>query len=201
MTEFNQQDLQLVEKLLKGDEASFTLFYNTYFPRVFRFCRLRVSDEQTCNDVVQQTLINAMKGLSHYRGEASLLTWLNQICRNEISAWYKKTGAKMTQTSSLDQNPNLQAVIESIPSGIGGERMDLLDDGIKELVQVSLDSLPSAYGKALELKYIEGLSVAEIAQHFDMGDVAIQSLLARARKAFKSVFSDLQKDYLALGHG
>ena len=191
----HKEDLALVRRLLKGDEASFNVFYNTYFPRLFRFCNVRMNDTEACKDVVQQSLSNAMRALSGYRGEASLHTWLCQISRNEISSWYKKVGKKQDMTSSLDDNPDLLAAIESLPLGINGELESPHEDVLKSLVQTSLDMLPSAYGTALELKYIEGLSVAEIAVRFELGEVAIQSLLARARKAFKDVFSDLQSEY------
>ena len=191
----HKEDQVLIEKLLKGDESAFKSFYNTYFPRVFRFCLLRVNDEETCKDVVQQVMINAMKGLVTYRGEASLFTWLCQIARNEIAVWFKKTGRKQNLTSSFDEYPSLQAALESLPTSIEGETSSLHDDALKSLVQTSLDCLPSAYGAALELKYIEGLSVSEIAEQLSLTEIAVQSLLARARKAFKIVFSDLEKEY------
>lgn len=190
----HRDDVALVKALLKGDQTSFTLFYNTYFPRVYRFCRLRLDDEETCKDIVQQCLTNAMRALHGYRGEASLYTWLCQIGRNEIAAWYKKTGRHLAKHSSIDDNPSLLAAIESMPSSITGEALDMQDDTVRALVQTSLDILPSSYGKVLELKYIEGLSVSEIAATLQMGEVVIQSLLARARAAFKKVFLDLQKE-------
>ena len=191
----HKSDLDLVKRLLKGDEPTFGVFFNTYFPRIYRFCKLRVKDEESAKDVVQQVMINAMRGLGNYRGEASLFTWLCQIARNEISLWYKKSGKKQELTESLDNNPSLRSAVESLASGIEGEARSLHDDVLKELVQISLDCLPTAYGTALELKYIEGLSVSEIASHFSLTEIAVQSLLARARKAFKEVFSDLQHEY------
>ncbi len=191
----HKEDLALVKKLLKGDEIAFSTFYSAYFPRLFRFCLLRLEDEDTCKDVVQQVMINSMKGMAGYRGEASLFTWLCQIARNEVSTWFKKTGRKQNLTSSLDALPELQAALESMPTSIEGEALSLHDDVLKTLVQTSLDYLPSAYGAALELKYIEGLSVAEIAEELSITEIAVQSLLARARKAFKTIFSDLEKEY------
>lgn len=195
----HKEDQSLVKFLLKGDEDKFKEFYNLYFPRIYRFCKSRIDSEDSCKDIVQQSMINAMKGLHNYRGEASLYTWLCQIARNEIHAWFKKHGQKDQLNTSIDQNEAIIAAIESIPSGINGEKYNINEDVLTELVQVSLDSLPSAYGKVLELKYLEGLSVAEIAYQMDSGEIAIQSLLARARNAFKSVFEDLRKDAYHLG--
>lgn len=62
-------------------------------------------------------------------------------------------------------------------------REDLL-----HLVTVALDRLPGSYGDALEWKYIEGLSVAEISTRLGQSVLATQSMLARARSAFREAF-------------
>ena len=110
----HREDLALTQELLNGDQIAFETFYNSYFGRVYRFCDKRVSDSEACKDIVQQTFIKAMRYLDTYRGEASLHTWMCQICRNEISTWYKKTGARSAQVLSLDQNPTVMAALESV---------------------------------------------------------------------------------------
>ena len=55
------------------------------------------------------------------------------------------------------------------------------------LIQFALDQLPEHYAAALELKYVEGFSSKEIAQRLETSDEALQSLLARARRAFRDV--------------
>lgn len=189
----HQADLALVKTLLAGDEASFTRFYNTYADKVYRFCLGRIKDEANCQDIVQHCMTKAMRHLHTYRGEASLLTWLFQIARNEIASWYRQFGKNDACTTSIDDNPNLLAAIESIPSTLDGSSPDL--EGLSLLVNTTLDALPSVYGDVLEMKYIEGLSVQEIAQLTNTGATAVQSQLARARKAFKSVFQDLQQEW------
>lgn len=62
------------------------------------------------------------------------------------------------------------------------------------LVQVALDLLPGAYSDLLEWKYIYGLTVAEISERSRTGPKAVESMLARARKAFREVFSVLEKN-------
>ena len=56
---------------------------------------------------------------------------------------------------------------------------------IVRLVQLTLDGLPPKYGDVLEWKYIHGLTVAEIAARLKMGVKAVESLLTRARQAFR----------------
>jgi RNA polymerase sigma-70 factor (ECF subfamily) len=79
-------DRELVQQMLAGEERAFVAFFETYFPRVYRFALPRLNrNEDTAKDVVQASLIKAMRKLGDYRGEAALFTWLCQICRREIA--------------------------------------------------------------------------------------------------------------------
>ena len=60
---------------------------------------------------------------------------------------------------------------------------------IARLVQVVLDRLPGRYGDALEWKYIDGFSVAEIAERLALAPKAAESMLTRARAAFRDAFT------------
>jgi RNA polymerase sigma-70 factor (ECF subfamily) len=53
------------------------------------------------------------------------------------------------------------------------------------LIQAALDALPDRYGDVLEWKYVDGLSVKQIAQRLGVGPKAAESLLSRARGAFR----------------
>ena len=69
-----------------------------------------------------------------------------------------------------------------IPSG-GYQRREL-----SRVVQVTLDHLPGRYGEVLAWKYIEGTSVEEIGRRLGLGHKAAESLLTRARQAFREAF-------------
>ena len=79
------RDRRLVKQLLAGDERALQAFVNEYFPRLYRYARHRLNNEADVEDVVQAVLSQAARRLETWRGEASLLTWLVQICRHEIS--------------------------------------------------------------------------------------------------------------------
>ena len=63
--------------------------------------------------------------------------------------------------------------------------------------QVALDQLPQHYGNALEWKYLEGLPVKEIASRLKLSPKAAESLLTRAREAFRECFTSLTRTPLA----
>ena len=192
----NQDDYRLVQQVLKKDRQAFERFFEIYFARLFRFCRARVSQADAIEDIVQETLFKAIRNLSGYRGEASLFTWLCQICRHEISNWYQRSGRKSEALVSLDSETGLASALESLQVDFNDEVNRL---STEKLVQLTLDYLPDRYGKALEMKYLEGLSVREIADRLGTGSIATQSLLARARRAFR--FATGARSYIRVEMG
>lgn len=185
------RDRRLVKKLLAGDEAAQRQFFDEYFPRLYRYARHRLRNEADVEDVVQAAICQAARRLETFRGESTLLTWLVQICRHQIAHQYKRQEQREDRMLPFLNDDLLRAVVESIEVDERyspeqqSRRMELLG-----LIQFALDQLPENYASALEMKYIQGLSSKEIARLLELSDEAIQSLLARARRAFKDVFSE-----------
>ncbi len=188
---FNIADKRLAKRVLRKEKGAFDEFYEAYFPRIYRFClfRARGSDaESHVEDIVQDTMIRALRGLAGYRGEASLLSWLCQICNHEIIGWHRRNGKANKALLSVDL-PSVQAVLER--RDIASHQEAVEADLIRHLVHLSLECLPHDYASALELKYLAGYSVQEIARKLDRTVLATQSLLARARAAFARRYRDL----------
>ena len=179
-------DIQLIQRLVAGDERAFDAFFNAYFARVYRFALPRLNgDVEAAQDVVLSTLTKAMRRLSEFRGDSALFTWICQICRHEVVD-HIRARRRSRHVVLIDDQPELRQAIDSIEAP---EEYDLVENyGRAEtgrLVRVVLDRLPSSYGDALEWKYIEGESVEVIGERLGIGTTAAQSLLARARIAFR----------------
>ena len=183
-------DKKLVERMLAGDEQSFRAFFTTNFPRLFRFAMYRLhGDEAMAEDVVQNAIGKAIDKLDTYRGEAALYAWLCTFCRHEISAVLKR--ANRDPVDLIDDVPDIRATLESLMDPASTPEHDADRAELSRLIQVTMDSLPSSYADALEWKYIDGLSVAEIGERMGRGHKAAESLLNRARESFRDGFSTL----------
>jgi RNA polymerase sigma-70 factor (ECF subfamily) len=179
-------DPLLIQRMLAGDERAFETFFNGYFPRIYRFALPRLNgDADATRAIVQSTLEKAIRRLETFRGESGLFTWVCQICRNEIVD-HIRAERRMRHVVLIDDQPELRAAVESLEAP---DEFDVVKSyGRAEsarLVRVVLDRLPSGYGDALEWKYIEGESVETIGERLGIGTTAAQSLLARARRAFR----------------
>jgi RNA polymerase sigma-70 factor, ECF subfamily len=196
-------DRELVQQMLAGEERAFSEFFTTYFPRIFRFALPRLNrDQDTAKDVVQATLVKAMRKLGDYRGEAALFTWLCQICRREIADHVRAQVRRTDKVVLIEDSAEVRAALESIEAPASDDPLKRCDGAeLQRLVHAVLDRLPNRYGEALEWKYVEGRSVEEIGDLLGIGHTAAQSLLARARVAFRdgleAVFGASAADVLA----
>ena len=117
-----------------------------------------------------------------------MLTWLCTVCRREIAGWREREG-KVREVSFSDDRPEMRAVLERWPPSRRTIRRRCRRRELSGLVQLTLDHLPGRYGDVLEWKYMQGLSVDEIADRLGVGYKAAESLLTRARAAFRDGFS------------
>jgi RNA polymerase sigma-70 factor (ECF subfamily) len=187
-----EQDRSLATRVARGDAAAFDAFFKEYFPRLFRFALGRVdNDPALAEEVVQRTMCIVVRKMGTYRGEALLFTWLCQICRNEMSAVYRQRGDELREYLPIEDHPAVQAALESMSAEDFRPETAQRQKEIGEFVRATLQHLPGKYATALEMKYVNGNSVAEIARELELSEKATESLLTRARKAFKEGFNTL----------
>ncbi|HET6629811.1 MAG TPA: sigma-70 family RNA polymerase sigma factor [Woeseiaceae bacterium] len=193
-------DRALARRVAAGSEIAFEEFFREYFPRLFRFTLSRVSgDTALAEEVVQRTMCIVVTKMGGYRGEALLFTWLCQICRNEMSSLLRARGLHARNDTPLEDNPAVQAGLESLFGATGDPQSSHQSAEIARFVRVTLEYLPGRYATALEMKYIRGCTVDEIGAHFNISNKAAESVLSRARQAFKEGFRslwDFEPDFL-----
>lgn len=177
-------DKQLVRRMLAGDERAFEEFSDSYIPILYRFASRRLDrDRELTREIVQSTVCKAIAKLSTFRGEAALTTWLCACCRTEIAGYFRRQNRPIREVELAEDDIALDTPWSL--SSLEGPEQDLLRKETADLVHSALDSLPPHYGQALEWKYLDGLSVKEIADRLAVGPKAAESLLTRARQAFR----------------
>ena len=182
------RDRKLVRDVLAGDERALRAFFDTYLPRLYRYALHRLANPSDIDDVVQAVLSQAVRRLETWRGESTLLTWLLTLCRHEISRELSRASRDADMMQPYLNDELLRAMVETQQSedAFTPERAAQQRE-LAQLVRCTLDQLPEPQALALELKYIHGASSLEIAAKLAISDTATQSLLARARAAFREL--------------
>jgi RNA polymerase sigma-70 factor (ECF subfamily) len=187
-----EQDRELAAKVAAGDQQAFDQFFKEYFPRLFRFTLTRVdNDPELAEEIVQRTMCIVVRKMHSFRGEALLFSWLCQICRNEAHTIFRQRRLEFIDDLPIEDHPAVQAALEAMSADDFRPETAQRRDEIARFVRVTLEHLPANYSQVLEMKYVQGQSVAEIAGFLGIGDKAAESMLARARNAFKEGFHSL----------
>jgi RNA polymerase sigma-70 factor (ECF subfamily) len=182
-----EQDRLLVQQLLAGDQDALRRFFDEYFDRLYRFAYARLrGDAALAEDAAQNTLVRALRGLSGFRGDAGLFSWLGTICRNEIADLVEKSARVAAHTASLDAAGGARDAAQAVAAPESATEKALAGAERLRMIRQVLDELPGRYGEMLELKYIEEWDVERIAQRVGLSFEAAQSQLQRARLAFRS---------------
>jgi RNA polymerase sigma-70 factor (ECF subfamily) len=184
-------ELDLVARMRRGDERAFHQFFDAYASRLGAFVARRSSlNAAAIEDVVQMTLINAIRGLANFRGGSALFTWLCQICRNVLADARRKT-ATQPKTQSLDELAEERPLATIIELTDFRDPLDECEaDSTRGAVRRVINKLPARYARILELRFGDELTVPEISRTLQMTENAAESLLTRARQAFRAAWSE-----------
>ncbi|MEJ0100758.1 MAG: sigma-70 family RNA polymerase sigma factor [Pseudomonadota bacterium] len=187
-------DQDLVRRMLSGEQAAFDAFFGAHAARLAAFASRRSAlDAAALEDVVQQSLIKAIRNLAQFRGESTLHTWLCQICRN-VLADIRRKADRQPRVESLEAAMEKSA---ALPVQLIDYRDPLeacADDSTRAAIRRTINALPPRYSQVLELKYGDELPIEQIARQLSLTESAAQSLLARARRAFAEQWLEQAED-------
>jgi RNA polymerase sigma-70 factor (ECF subfamily) len=187
----HSEDMALVRRIADGDVESFEAFGDRYSPALYRFVLGKLNgNRELALEIVQTALVKALAKLETYRGGASLLTWLCACCRNEMLMHFRRQATTPVHVGLEDRLEPASGVAAGHPNAEAA----LLRREEARQVHVTLDSLPRHYAQVLEWKYVERLPVKEIAGRLGLAPKAAESLLTRARQAFRKSFEELRAE-------
>jgi RNA polymerase sigma-70 factor (ECF subfamily) len=182
---------ELINRMRRGDQRAFDQFFETYAARLGAFAARRSAlDAAGIEDVVQMTMINAMRSLGSFRGGSTLFTWLCQICRN-LLADARRKAARQPQTQSLEQLGEEKPLAKVVQLTDFRDPLDeCAADSERSAVRRAINRLPPHYSRILELRFGDELTVPEIARALQISESAAESQLVRARQAFRATWQD-----------
>lgn len=170
-----------------SDWAAFEALYDAELNRVFAFLLVRTGSRPLAEDLASETFFAAAK---HWRngGSAEVTpAWLTTVARRRLVDHWRNRDAQRRRLGRL--------VARRVD---GDDQADLLDPVASGLtddeVLEALASLSDRQRQALVLRYLDDLSITEVAEAMDVGYRAAESLLARARRAFTAAYTELAPD-------
>lgn len=185
----DQSVVELTDGLVAGDELAFQRFHERYFDRLFRYhLVITGGNEQASLDLVQETLLRVVRHVKRFEDESILWSWLTVLARSVARdhARRQKSYFRVLREFAEDWFGGRGAPEVVADSNPDGELRVCLDAALAGLVVLDR--------QLVEKKYLERMTVKDLALQFGLTPKAVESRLLRARKALKGHMLTLLDD-------
>jgi len=189
MSEFSGE---IVAQFIKGDESSFKVIFNFFYPRLFHFIREYIPNDDLAENVVQDTFLTLWNNGPRLKDDTNLNAWLYTVARNNCLKKLRDNKARKTssfsgQLNDLEMEMNIEAL-----SVLDTSVMTFAE--IERIIESTLAGLPLQCRRIFELSRFENKKNKEIAEELAISVKAVEGQITKALKAFKITL----KDYLPL---
>lgn len=152
-------------------------FYDRAFDEVYRYlCRAVLGDRALAEDLAQETFASVVAAERAGHAQMQSMSWVIGVARHKLVDHYRRTAS---------ENRRL-ALVWAAGHHTDDDRLDDLDRESPQRVVELLRELSSAHRLVLALRYVDELTVEEIANLLGRSVRATESLLVRARRALTS---------------
>ncbi|MEL6142333.1 MAG: RNA polymerase sigma factor, partial [Bacteroidota bacterium] len=137
----------------RHQERAFRQLVTEYGPRLHAHILRMVSVGADADDVLQNTLVKAYRGLERYRGDSKIYTWLYRIATNESLTWLEKRRRRLSLNLD-DQGAWVAETLRAEPYFDGDEAQRRL--------QSAIATLPDKQRAVFNLRYFDEMPYQEI---------------------------------------
>jgi len=176
---------RLVAKTQKGDEKSFELLFQAFFPKILRYTSFKIP-EQEVEDIVSDIFLKVVEKINSYKVDkkAGFNAWIFCIAHNKIIDFYRQKKEILgLENDEEGENFFLQIQDESpLPNESANHSFN------RKRLQSILKKMPLPQREILELKYLEGFTNNEIARITGKSEGNIRVLQLRALREIRKLW-------------
>src|SRR6266436_2827700 len=157
------EEMQLVRRAKRGDDAAFEELVKRYDRNVFRIAQHITQNREDAEDVVQDAFLKAYTNLNQFQGQSKFYTWLVRIAVNE--ALMKLRRRRPERMVSLDEEVKTEE--DSLPREVAdwspNPEQQYSQAELREILSKTIQGLPPSFRTVFVLRDVEGLSTEETA--------------------------------------
>lgn len=172
-------DELLVLRAQAGEEASFAALHKRWSPALLRHARRLTGDAHAADDTAQEAWLAIARGIRRLDDPARFPAWAYRILHNKCADWVSRRSRERC-VFARDADDREAAGAEADPAHAVAAQDDVAR------LQTALNAMPRRQRAVLALLYLEGLSVAEIAQVESIPAGTVKSRLHHARLTLRA---------------
>lgn len=177
-------DVELLYGARRGDAEAWRTLYARYLPFVWRQANAVLGDSHAAEDVTSEVMLALLRNIQNLESDVPKLGgWLRAVVRCKAADYQRaliRSRAKMAVAASRLETEDSNAQL--------GPTAPLEVVETKSRVHLALDALPERQRIVLEWKYLDALSVREMAERLGETEKGVESVLYRARREFRRLF-------------
>lgn len=176
-------DLSLLERVRRGDQAAFRALFDRYLPRVRAFVGRRVRDPGLAEETVIDTFFEVWRSAGAFRGRSRVSTWIFGIAQFKCLAARRGAG-RDKRARVLPTHPE---ALQAVSDGRDAERALASRDALEEALE-AIGELPDGHREVAELAFVEGLPYEEIAARLGVTVSVVKTRVSRTRSRLRRRF-------------
>ena len=189
-----ESDVQLIQKILSGDEAAFGILVEKHQKSVHALAWRKVGDFHDAEEITQDTFLQVYKKLSTLKDPYKFAGWLYVIANRLCIDWIRK---KNLATQSLEDTPVEDIEKASYTHHVSEQSETAISEHRREIVKKLLSKLPESERTVMTLHYLGEMTVKEISRFLGVSVSAIHNRLYRARKRLQAEEASLVQEVLS----
>lgn len=189
------QIAQLVTKAQGGDKTAFEALYRLTNQQAFFVARKLARTEEDALDILQDSYVKALGGLSKLENPESFCGWFNRIVANTGKDYLVKSGSVLFDNEE-DEDTALNSLADEDGDFMPEESFDTRER--REIVMEIIDGLPEDKRLCVLLYYYDGMSAPDIAKALNVSEGTVKSRLHDARGKIKSSIEKLERQGVKL---
>jgi RNA polymerase sigma-70 factor (ECF subfamily) len=179
--------LHLLQRCRMNDPEACSLFFTQYNRKIFNTAYRILGEEASAEDALQETLLNIYRGLSSFRGDSKISTWISRITVNVCLGMLRK--GKNKQFVDLEDESACELPAASTP-GIDPLEYASLEE-LRDIVRGTFSRMTEKQAIVVRLHDMEGHTIQEIARIIRCPVGTIKSRLFYGRQEFKDIYDSL----------
>ena len=186
-------DQVLLEMYQQGNREAVSQLLERHTRRVRDYVRMLVKDNDVADDLTQEVLIKVVKVLDEgrYTDKGRFLPWVLRIAHNRVLDYFRA----QKQVKAVNESSAGFDILGSKDLAVPSIEEDIIDEQRAEEVRALIEKLPEEQREVVKMRYYDGLSFKEIAEHTG---VSINTALGRMRYALINLRQMIKEKKLVL---
>ena len=186
--ELRPDEALIVADLKAGSEDAYARLIAQYHQAIYNLVYRILNDPSDASDTTQEVFIKVFRGMSSFKCDSSLKTWMYRIAIHEASnrrRWFFRHKAQELSIEPEQESRQIGSLRESLVDEGESPFETVARSQVRARVEQVLQELPEHYRTAVILRDIEDLSYEEIAEMTDTSLGTVKSRLVRGREALR----------------